>query len=55
MDMKMFFPFKSLDHIVYHHFQMMNNLNKCTISIQDIRNIKKENVTWDEPIENVQP
>jgi hypothetical protein len=36
--MKMFFPPKSLIHIVYHPFQMMNNINKCTISIQDIRN-----------------
>jgi hypothetical protein len=33
----------------------MNNLNKCTISIQDIRNIKKEKAIWDEPIEKVQP
>jgi hypothetical protein len=30
---------------------MMNNINRCTISIQDIRNIFKNKVAWDEPIE----
>ncbi len=39
--MKMFLPPKSLTPIVYHPFQMMGNINKCTISIQDIRNILK--------------
>ncbi len=37
----MFLPFKSLSHIVCHPFQMMNNINRCTISIQNIRNILK--------------
>jgi hypothetical protein len=32
---------------------MMNNINKCTISIQEIINIKKRKGTWDEPIEKV--
>jgi hypothetical protein len=34
---------------------MMSNINKCTISIQDIINILKRKAIWDEPIENVQP
>jgi hypothetical protein len=34
---------------------MMNNINKCTISIQDIRNILKRRAISDEPIEKVQP
>jgi hypothetical protein len=34
---------------------MMNNINRCTISIQDIKNILKRKATWDEPIEKVQP
>jgi hypothetical protein len=46
-------PPKSLSHIVCHPFQMMSNINRCTISIQDIRNILKRNATWDEPIEKV--
>jgi hypothetical protein len=33
----------------------MNNINKCTISIQDIKNILKRKATWDEPIEKAQP
>jgi len=49
------FPTKSLFHIVCHPFQMMNSINKCTISIQDIRHIFKRKATWDEPIEKVQP
>jgi hypothetical protein len=53
--MKMFLPPKSLSHIVYHPFQMMSNINKCTISIQDVKNIFKRKATWDEPIEKVQP
>jgi hypothetical protein len=32
---------KSLSHIGCHPFQMMSNINKYTISIQDIRNIFK--------------
>jgi hypothetical protein len=31
--------------------QMMNYINRCTISIQYIRNILKRKATWDEPIE----
>jgi hypothetical protein len=34
---------------------MMNNINKCTTSILDIRNILKRKATWDEPIEKAQP
>jgi len=49
--MKMFLPPKSLFHIVYHPFKMMGNINRCTISIQDIRNIFKRKITWDETIE----
>jgi hypothetical protein len=48
-------PSKSLSHIVCHPFQMMNNINRCTISIQDIRNILKRKATCYEPIEKVQP
>jgi hypothetical protein len=33
----------------------MSNTNKCTISIQNIRNIFKKKATWDEPIEKAQP
>jgi hypothetical protein len=55
MDMKMFLPPKSLSHIICHPFQMMNNINRCTISIQDIKNVLKRKATWDEPIEKVQP
>jgi hypothetical protein len=33
---------------------MMNNINRCTISIQNIRNIEKRKAIWDEPIEKVQ-
>ncbi len=51
--MKMFIPPKSLSHIVCHPFQMMNNINKCTINIQDIRYILKRKATWDEPIERL--
>jgi hypothetical protein len=48
--------FPSQKFVPYHlsFFQMMNNINKCTISIQDIRNILKKKATWDEPIEKVQ-
>jgi hypothetical protein len=53
--MKMFLPPKGLFHIVGHLFQMMNNINRCTINIQDIRNILKRKTTWDEPIEKAQP
>jgi hypothetical protein len=53
--MKMFILPKSLSHTVYHPFQMMNNINRCTINIQDIRNISKQEPTWDEPIEKAQP
>jgi hypothetical protein len=53
--MKMFLPSKSLFHIVCRPLQMMNNINKCTISIQNIRNILKRKATWDEPIEKAQP
>jgi hypothetical protein len=34
---------------------MMNNINRCTISIQDIKNILKKKGTWDEGIEKAQP
>jgi hypothetical protein len=34
---------------------MMSNINRCTISIQDIRNILKRKAIWDEPIENAKP
>jgi hypothetical protein len=30
---------------------MMSNVNRCTIRIQDIRNILKKKATWDGPIE----
>jgi hypothetical protein len=53
--MKFFFPPKSLFHIVCHPFQMMNNINRCTINIQDIKNILKKKAIWDEPIEKAQP
>jgi hypothetical protein len=33
---------------------MMSNINRCTISTQDIKNILKRKVFWDEPIENVE-
>ncbi len=33
----MFFPPKSLSYIICHPFQMMNNINTCTISIQKIK------------------
>jgi hypothetical protein len=52
--MKMFFLPKILSHIVCHPFQMMSNINRCTISTQDIKNILKRKATWDEPIENVE-
>ncbi len=55
MDMKMFFPRKSLSYIVCHPFQMMNKINRCTINIQDIKHIFKRKATWDEPIEKAQP
>ncbi len=41
VDMKMFFSLKILSHIVCHHFQLMSNINRCTISIQNIKNILK--------------
>jgi hypothetical protein len=28
---------------------MMNNINRCTINIQYIRNIFKKKATWDDP------
>jgi hypothetical protein len=31
---------------------MTNNINRCTISIQDIRNILKRKAIWDEPFLN---
>jgi hypothetical protein len=33
---------------------MMSNINRCTISIQNIRNIIKREATWDESIEKAQ-
>jgi hypothetical protein len=33
---------------------MMNNINRCTISISNIKNILKRKATWDEPIEKAQ-
>jgi hypothetical protein len=30
---------------------MMSNINRCTISIQYIRNVFEKKATWDEPIE----
>jgi hypothetical protein len=33
---------------------MMKNINRCTISIQNIRNVFKRKATWDEPIEKAQ-
>jgi hypothetical protein len=35
--MKMFLPPKSLSYIICHPFQMMNNINRCTINIQNIK------------------
>jgi len=37
-----------------HPFQMMSNIKRCTISIQDIRNNLKRKAIWDEPIEKAQ-
>jgi len=34
---------------------MMNNINRCTISIQNTSNIFKRKVIWDEAIEIAQP
>jgi hypothetical protein len=34
---------------------MMSNINKCTISTEDIKNILKRKATWDKPIEKAQP
>jgi hypothetical protein len=34
---------------------MIRNINKCTINIENIRNISKRKATWDEPIEKAQP
>jgi hypothetical protein len=34
---------------------MMSNINRCTISIQNIKNILKKKAIWDEPIEKAQP
>jgi hypothetical protein len=34
---------------------MIRNINKCTINIQNIKNISKRNAIWDEPIERAQP
>jgi len=51
----MFLPPKSLSHIVCHPFQMMSNVNRCIVNIQDIRSIFKKKATWDELIEKVQP
>jgi hypothetical protein len=55
VDMNLVFFPKSLSYIVCYYFQMVNNMNRCTISIQDIRNIFKRKAIWDEPIEKVQP
>jgi hypothetical protein len=30
---------------------MISHINRCTISIEDIRNILKRKAIWDEPIE----
>jgi hypothetical protein len=54
MDMIMFFLPKNLSHIVCHHFQVMNNINGSTSSVQDIRTIQKKKATWDELIQMVQ-
>jgi len=40
-------------HIICHPFEMMSNINKCTVIIQDIRNILKRKAIWDEPIKKV--
>jgi len=48
--MKMFLPPKSLFLIICHPFQIMSNINRCTISIQDIL---KRKATWDEPIKRL--
>jgi hypothetical protein len=32
----------------------MNNINRCTINIQDIRSILNRKAIWDEPIEKAQ-
>jgi hypothetical protein len=34
---------------------MMNNINRCTINTQNIKNILKRKATWDDPIEKAQP
>jgi hypothetical protein len=33
---------------------MMKNINRCTISIQNIKNILKKKATWGEPIEKTE-
>jgi hypothetical protein len=48
-------PSQNLSHIVCHPFQMMSNINRCMISILNIRNILKMKATSDEPIEKAQP
>jgi hypothetical protein len=53
--MRMFLLPQNLSHIVYHPFQIMKNVNGSTLSIQDIRSIKKRKATCDELIEMVQP
>jgi hypothetical protein len=55
VDMKMSFLLKSLSHVVCHPFQMTSNINRCTINIQDVRNIYKRKAIWDEPNEKVEP
>jgi hypothetical protein len=32
---------------------MMSNINRCTINIQDIKNILKWKANWDEPIQRL--
>ncbi len=44
-------PSQKFVPIVCHPFQMMRNMNRCTISIQGTRNILKKKTTWDELIE----
>jgi hypothetical protein len=39
---------KTLSHIVCHPFKIMKNINQSIPSIQNIRNIQKRKVIWDE-------
>jgi hypothetical protein len=43
-----------ITHLCIMH-RVHTSINRCTINIQDIKNILKKKATWDEPIEKAQP